>query len=776
MIINNENSQQLDQNDISFSLHSSESSSVETQYSKCSNISLEDVNDSSSVEENSSSDTNSSMETDESYNECEGKNIIQREINYTQESARFNIFEDILLAIYNDENMSIYSLKDFIQFSSLLKSRFIAKSDKNFAERVFIQKCATQDSHRCSVLDILIFIFYANANFHFVNIFGEMNQICESLILQEQQIIKIIWDDTEKKLTSNTTAQIKIRSTFNEKDVNKIYKLLLRTIKQLIDKNIILSFFSLDGQSGINQEQFLKVKRTYKSKNKNYGVIQNKYPPDEYIELTETKEKLNFYFDIDALWMMTKPSSCSFMNASFYLDFHPVKFSSSDVSKNYYCHAKESIHRIKDLLSFKLGIFNHDRDFPIHLFAVTDLRKNCDITEIEIENHTARFSDLLEDALDELKKSSAYIQYKMNDKNSKKTGNDLYATYDKCDDKNNYPSKKSSSTQKKINIKEYIGKSCVSAFFKILINDDFFRSIIKAFHFQSAGSKRFISCRNLSEVYYQLQQEIHLEAIKFIRTDFALSCELSDNLNQASLYVYNDFYKNIFLTPYTILGSYQTSNFNGNLNSIDFSRFIDQNGRRQTSNSKKLRVDSSSLERINIYSCMIPEIFNKTLISSNTCQFTSRTLYENMLDLEQPSRDRTPTNIINSISKTLEKLEKNLHIGCHSFRTELNTSLLAGGTIFSRVYEKLQNSPVYKFETAPLFKYLYDITSRLYSFFLCPSSNITDYIKCLIIEIFLVEFLVKGTNNTHVLKAQNKQDRRRVPKKKVLVFAKDRFW
>lgn len=65
-----------------------------------------------------------------------------------------------------------------------------------------------------------------------------------------------------------------------------------------------------------------------------------------------------------------------------------------------------------NLLNFKIGIFNHDKDLPVHLYAITKRKKN-DTTQNIIQTVSSDIYDAIEISLEEMKDSSAYRQYLM---------------------------------------------------------------------------------------------------------------------------------------------------------------------------------------------------------------------------------------------------------------------------------------------------------------------------------------------------------------------------
>lgn len=121
-------------------------------------------------------------------------------------------------------------------------------------------------------------------------------------------------------------------------------------------------------------------------------------------------------------------------------------------------------------------------------------------------------------------------------------------------------------------IKEYVGKFLVATFFRYLARQEVFNEEVIAFHYESVGSKRFISDTSITGAYFSLDQSINLNLVPFIRVDFALTVELANNKDELSLYVETDFYNNLRVPQYTILGSEKIHNLNVSLVNIQRSK------------------------------------------------------------------------------------------------------------------------------------------------------------------------------------------------------------
>ncbi|KRH94649.1 hypothetical protein M153_1820009975 [Pseudoloma neurophilia] len=744
----------------SFSLHSSNIITSEIEISSF-DSSYKNHDDTSTMSTDDVEDPNTesiSEETDELYEMPIERNL--RPIYPTRLSMRFNFIEDLLVNIFKIERISGGGLKRFVDFAFEFKQKFIHCKVKSYYHILFMQQVGCIDETYFTIFDLIILIFCANINLKFVNILKFMNSVVQEFDHKDNVNVLISYDGSEKKFEIMSSGEISFTFPTTNKTKQRLFKQIVKSAKRLSKRDIIKSIFSVDRSLINSHEMFIKVKKTYKRRSQIdpvSGFITR--VPEDIVKLEENDIELYHNFDLDALWIMDKPSSCDFINSSFYVDFKNTSFMKHAIGKDYYCLNKDNCVRINELATFQLGVFNNDRDLAIHLFLITNLERKKYLNDELILSSADKLALSIGDALEEMKETSTYRQYLSSkdfskDKerytrfNSKTNENDEYD-----DEEEAQKSKKSKKNSEEVTVKEFVGRACVKYFFKCLKNDDFFSRTVVAFHFQSAGSKRFISASSMTELLFGLELEIQTDKVPFLRSDFAYNCELAENDGNTALFINTGFYQNIAIKPYKILGCEKLNNFNDSLISIVESTYRTQEGRRIYGSHKKLRLDPQSIERINSYTTIIPELFDRKIRMSSAGQFTSRIVYETMLDTYNSERkNRAPHRIIKSFEESLTKLNNRNNIGQHSYRIEINSSLYSCPPVLARIQRDVRKQPKYSFKTTKILPYLLNIVNLLMNFFnIASSDEKTVFLKCIIIEIFLVELLIKGTINPQIL-------------------------
>ena len=140
------------------------------------------------------------------------------------------------------------------------------------------------------------------------------------------------------------------------------------------------------------------------------------------------------------------------------------------------------------------------------------------------------------------------------------------------------------------------------------------------------------------------------------------------NKNKEALYLKTDFYNEHFITQTTPLCSKTIKNFNKSLWNIVKS---------------KLLLDPHSLDKINVYSCMIPELFSRRLRTSKVCQLTGKAVFDSMQKAITFSSALPELKILKDLREGVMKLERS-DLMDYSFRIEFTTNLFAESVNFRK--------------------------------------------------------------------------------------------
>ena len=288
-------------------------------------------------------------------------------------------------------------------------------------------------------------------------------------------------------------------------------------------------------------------------------------------------------------------------------------------------------------------------------------------------------------------------------------------------------------------LKCHIPKSRTNDFFKLLNQTEIFRKRVACFHIESCGNKQYNSSKNLTEIFFNLESHLNIQQLDFIRIDLAMSIEIpssfSETENGKCLMINGNFFSNLNIEQNTILSSIGMKNFNKSLIGVY---------------NRKLGLIKEGIERINVYSCLIPEFFSRRIRTSNSCQFTSRIIYETMISLEKEMNSRKEMKIVSDLRKSAS-LFKRPPSKDHSFRIELNCNLFLALSIFSEPYEGVKRGEKYYIETESLYSFMRKFALMLLSFSVTKPKKTTEFISLMLLEIFFLEFYIKGTQNLHLV-------------------------
>lgn len=643
----------------------------------------------------------------------------------THLNEKFNVYYLLLRNIFEKIHTGgqITTLFEFFKISQEIKENLITKCKTSFYLRIAIQHLNCGNPIECNILDLIIFTLIYRKNINFVNILKHLRKIFKELNDDKHDKIEILYQKETEKIRIFTEKNLIMISNIKKKNiVAKLRSILLN----LIDLSIICPVYFIDNKT-VGFEKIMKLKKIYSRKyplEKTNTFIE----PDKYIEMVETKQPQTYYLDIDGIWAMFPLNQIQTINASFNINFKIRKTAFSPIMKNaIVIHKKDPVH-LWSILNFKLGTFLADPNFPLHLYGITNFSIHT-ISETKIHTISLSIYEAINECISELKSSNSHFKYLMLDSSlNENSFNYLKNSNNKKEEQNKTPMQ---------SIKHRIGKSLTHNFFNILIKNKKFSQYVKNFHIESFGNKAWSSTSNVLSLHDTLEQVIDTEKIDFIRCDFAVSAAISSSelQNQKNgLYIQTDFYKNLSLRENTIFSSECMSNVNQKLTKIE---------------NKKIALDPEGIDKINIYTSLIPEIFPRKIRDLRACQFTGIILYSAMCRAQEDESRKDPI-IIKELKKSTIKLQSSTSKD-HSFRIEIMTNLFASTVKIQKAVYCMKKGKSYIYNTEEIYKFLDMLCQNLISIYAKNCFELKDYFRLIVIELLLMELYIKGTTNTQII-------------------------
>lgn len=635
-------------------------------------------------------------------------------------SVNFNIYHEILYIIFQKNDSSTGNeINIFYLIAFEIKKKIIEKKNKTHILNIGLTLLAANKPTEINLLDLMIFQTTQKKKLIFVNIFKFLRPLLHTI--ENLERLEISYNDETEEIESTGTFAFEIP---DESKKEEIAREIIKKIENLIVSESILPAFYV-GKRPVLKEVF-RIKKTYSKKENTDAVL--RIPAEKNIELRKNSIELTKHVDIDGIWGLCTPNNLSAIKAPLLLNFTVRDTAYSAISRSSYIVLDGNPLKLWPVLNFKIGTFQADPNFPIHLFIVTKyLARHVSTQKINVLS--LEIMNSVEIAFKKLKNIDSYTKYIL----SSESNND-FAFNRRDSDTKNWQEKSCNQ----IKFSEIIPGSLIQEFFGFLSSDPNFTRIVKCFYIESYGNKKWSSAHKMSSLYHKLEKIMATDIFDFLRIDFALSlatCNKELENRKQSLYVTTNFYQDLSVRKNTLFCSRKIENINSSL------WFIHKG---------KLVLDINSIDKINVYSCIIPELFSRTLRSSKACQITSKIVYDLMCKSQKSISTLPDTRILKNLRDTLHKLQRN-NLMDHSFRIEFTTSSIAAPVKMQKAANSILEGNVFLYDTEPLYDYLQSMCCLLFNFIDSKLESPKDLLKLMIYEVLLLEVYVKGTNNLHFL-------------------------
>ena len=650
-----------------------------------------------------------------------GNTEFRRYLSYLD--RRFNIVHDILCCIFEQAYNDDYErhLYNFYIDTYEIKKDILNDKPVPFYMTLSLHVLNAGNPIDITGLDLLIFHQTQHKSIFFRNIFLHLRCLFPRSLTVDEMQLTVYYNNKTNKLESSGTFQY-IR--FEREQKNKIVKRIKKQLSNLIHESYITPVFFLGDPKDL--KDIIRIKKPTKRFLKTSENIRH-IEPDHLIQLEEYTQNLEEHVDIDGFWALCKHEDIFYVKSPLLVDLERKESSFSSISKSCYIINQGVPTRVRSLLNFKLGTFQADPSFPIHVFLISKYTAKI-LTPQRIRRISEKLENCVRTAIQDLKRSDAYSKYLLSVENN----DDIHFNI-----RNRNIEEAGFGFQRR-RIKQSIGDSLVVEFFNHLHKQDEYTRIVQLYHLESFGNKRWSSSSNVTRLYSKLEEIIDTEQIKFVKVDFAFSVafENMELLNhKKGLYIESNFYDEHFVVRNTLFCSRRMPNINSRLWSIQRSKLV---------------LDPFSLDKINIYSCLVPELFDRGLRTSKACQITSKALFDAMIKAQTKKEYIDDKKVVKQIRDSLVRLQRR-ELMDHSFRIEISSSLYTASVAMQRAFYTTFISKKFIYDTEAIYDYLEKLCRIVLNFFDDPISSRDDFLKIMIYEVLLVEIYIKGTTNSHFL-------------------------
>lgn len=637
--------------------------------------------------------------------------------------TKYNIYHEILMKIFNKEKYNnISAIIPFYKYAHEIKKKILKKKNNSHFTNISLHTLAAGNLIEVNAIDIIIFQICFKKKIVFHNIFKHLRH----LSVNNEEYTEIIIEYNEEK------KEIKSFGEFIYEYSNIVTKKIKKKIEEILYQEKILPFFYIGKKP--EYKEILRLKNSY-IKKKTSENIRTRIP-EKTIELKKIENiPLEMHVDIDGVWGIFKPKELSAINAPLILNFKVRDTAYSPISKSSYVIIDGVPVKLCSVLNFKIGTFQPDPSFPIHLYVVTKyMTRDSSERKISVLCH-----EIIENIQKIIKKIKAYDSYTKYILSSE--SRDFYIK------NNNFPRSEVIAEKRPTQnyMQEVIPDFLLQSFTDMILKDKSLEKIIKAFYIESFGNKRWSASRNMTTLLYKFEKIIDTERLNFLRIDFALSVAKTNiqfENQKRSLYIKTNFCDDISIRRNSLFSSKKIENKNSKL-------WFIQKG--------KIVYDINSIDKINIYSCMIPELFSRKLRSSKACQLTSKIIFDLMCKAQKSASSLVDTHLVKDLRKTMHSLESN-DLMDHSFRIEFTTTMFGGPIKIQEAYNSVCDGEVFEYDTGPLYEHLLTMCRLIFNFIDFETITPSSLLKLMIYEILFIEVYIKGTTNFQFLGNNHTRD------------------
>ncbi|PVU96389.1 hypothetical protein BB559_002396 [Furculomyces boomerangus] len=568
---------------------------------------------------------------------------------------------------------------------------------------------------KIGLIDLILFSIATKSKVSFLGSMDYINKVFPSSLTPD---VVITLDRLKKEIQLETIGPVTLL------DIKQVTTIFINHTKQILHNGSVTPVFCVDESHGITDyKQFI----TFPAKNKTafddhpttrvlnsnenqfvnentFGFTNRLYEPMVF-NVNRTIQDLETQYDIDAVYGSTHINQANLVFRENIKVNINLDSNLKPLSKNYPIFGNDCFFNVNNVPSTLFGkIFTSFGPIWIHLiFPESNINGLIPLTKIDLYNIVQRF---INTSINNSSISNGYTATSMfkDPINFEKEG--------------------------KLNFE--LQKKEMGLFFQTLSSNQTIQASKAFFYYEIFGCKRSLIASSLFEALEKMSTAINPNLVSPIKLDVCMTF-IGRNSSKKYFSIDSGFFDSLPAGTYHPMLTKSFTNYNKKLSYVK---------------DGKLHYLRNGTTKVNFYNGLVSELLPENIRKVKYPQFAFLYLTQSLLELKKENKQGSI--LIDSLKKfvTASNISS---IGNHSYRMELTSSLF--GIIDSDEFYRtsLNQKKIVAVDSAQVSARIHYYVDYLIGLFTKPQLGLNKYSHVLIVEVLIIEFLLRGGANLHLL-------------------------